>query len=80
MIEFYLYIYEKTPGYMIKSILNLKNQKFIKSKYKKLYFDLSKYVKSVLLKNKIKKIEKIKIDTFDINVIFLYIRCKNNTI
>ena len=43
-----------------------KNKIFFKSKYKKLYFDLSKYVKSVLLKNKIKKIEKIKIDTFDI--------------
>ncbi|MDC3119431.1 peptidoglycan editing factor PgeF [Candidatus Pelagibacter sp.] len=43
-----------------------KNKIFFKSKYKKLYFDLSEYVKSVLLKNKIKKIEKIKIDTFDI--------------
>ncbi len=43
-----------------------KNKIFFKSKYKKLYFDLSMYVKSVLLKNKIKKIEKIKIDTFDI--------------
>jgi YfiH family protein len=43
-----------------------KNKIFFKSKFKKLYFDLSKYVKSVLLKNKIKKIEKIKIDTFDI--------------
>lgn len=40
MIEFYLYIYEKTPEYMIKSILNLKNQKFIKSKYKKSIFSL----------------------------------------
>ena len=43
-----------------------KNKIFFKSKYKKLYFDLSKYVKSLLLKNKVKKIEKIKIDTFDI--------------
>jgi YfiH family protein len=43
-----------------------KNKIFFESKFKKLYFDLSKYVKSVLLKNKIKKIEKIKIDTFDI--------------
>lgn len=42
MIEFYLYIYEKTPGYMIKSILNLKNQKFIKSKYKKSTFSIPK--------------------------------------
>ena len=43
-----------------------KNKIFFKLKYKKLYFDLSKYVKYVLLKNKIKKIEKINIDTFDI--------------
>ena len=43
-----------------------KNKIFFKLKYKKLYFDLSKYVKSLLLKNKVKKIEKIKIDTFDI--------------
>jgi len=45
---------------------NRKNKKFFKIKRKKLYFDLSKYVKSILLKNKIKKIEKIKIDTFDV--------------
>ena len=43
-----------------------KNKIFFKLKHKKLYFDLSKYVKSLLLKNKVKKIEKIKIDTFDI--------------
>ena len=42
VIEFYLYIYEKTPGYMIKSIINLKNQKFIKSKYKKSTFSIPK--------------------------------------
>ena len=42
-----------------------KNKIFFRSKHKKLYFDLSNYVKSTLLKNKIKKIEKIKIDTFD---------------
>ena len=41
--------------------------KFFKIKYKKLYFDLPKYVKSCLLKNKIKNIESINIDTFDIN-------------
>ena len=41
------------------------NKKFFKIKRKKLYFDLSNYVKSILLKNKIKKIERIKIDTFD---------------
>ncbi len=44
-----------------------KNNKFFKTKYKKLYFDLPNYVKSCLLKNKIKKIESINIDTFDIN-------------
>ena len=42
-----------------------RNKIFFKIKRKKLYFDLSNYVKSTLLKNKIKKIEKIKIDTFD---------------
>jgi len=42
------------------------NKKFFKIKHKKLYFDLSNYVKSILLKNKIKKIERIKIDTFDL--------------
>jgi len=40
---------------------------FFKIKYKKLYFDLPKYVKSCLLKNKIKNIETLNIDTFDIN-------------
>ncbi len=44
-----------------------KNNKFFKIKYKKLYFDLPSYVKSCLLKNKIKNIEKMNIDTFDIN-------------
>ena len=44
-----------------------KNNKFFKIKYKKLYFDLPSYVKSCLLKNKIKNIEKMNIDTFDID-------------
>ena len=44
-----------------------KNNKFFKIKYKKLYFDLPKYVKSCLLKNKIKNIDLINIDTFNIN-------------
>jgi len=44
-----------------------KNNKFFKIKYKKLYFDLPKYVKSCLLNNKIKNIESLNIDTFDIN-------------
>ncbi len=42
-----------------------RNKIFFRIKRKKLYFDLSNYVKSMLLKNKIKKIEKIKIDTFN---------------
>ncbi len=44
-----------------------KNIKFFKIKYKRLYFDLPNYVKSCLLKNKIKNIDTIDIDTFDIN-------------
>ena len=43
-----------------------RNKIFFRIKHKKLYFDLSKYVKSILLKNKIKKIEKIKINTYDV--------------
>ena len=43
-----------------------KNNKFFKFKSKKLYFDLPKYVKSCLLKNKIKNIDSINIDTFDV--------------
>jgi len=43
-----------------------RNKIFFKMKRKKLYFDLSNYIKSILLKNNIKKIEKIKIDTFDL--------------
>ena len=44
-----------------------KNIKFFKIKNKKLYFNLPEYVKSCLLKNKIKNIESINIDTFDFN-------------
>ncbi len=42
-----------------------RNKIFFRIKQNKLYFDLSNYVKSMLLKNKIKKIENVKIDTFD---------------
>ena len=45
---------------------NKQNIRFFKIKYKKLYFDLPNYVKSCLLKNKIKNIESLNIDTFDI--------------
>ena len=44
---------------------DISNKIFFKIKRKKLYFNLSNYVKSILLKNKIKKIEIIKIDTFN---------------
>ena len=44
-----------------------KNYKFFKIKHKKLYFNLPNYIKSCLLKNKIKNIETINIDTFSIN-------------
>ncbi len=43
------------------------NNKFFKIKYKKLYFNLPNYVKSCLIKNKIKNIESINIDTFNTN-------------
>ena len=46
---------------------NKQNNRFFKIKYKKLYFNLPNYVKSCLLKNKIKKIESINIDTFNIS-------------
>ena len=45
---------------------NRRNKIYFREKRKRLYFDLSNYVKSILLKNNIKKIEKIKIDTFDL--------------
>ena len=43
------------------------NNKFFKIKNKKLYFDLPNYVKSRLLRNKIKNIETLNIDTFNAN-------------
>ena len=43
-----------------------KNKKYFKTKGNKLYFDLIKYVYSLLLQNKIRKIDTIKLDTFDI--------------
>ena len=43
------------------------NNRFFQLKHKKLYFNLPEYVKSCLLKNKIKNIETMNIDTFDIN-------------
>ena len=43
-----------------------KNLKYFKIHKQKLYFDLTKYIYSSLKNNKIKSIEAIKIDTFDI--------------
>ena len=43
------------------------NNKFFKIKNKKLYFDLPNYVKSRLLRNKIKNIETLNINTFNID-------------
>ena len=42
MIEFYIYIYEKFPKYLIKSISNLEKKKFINSSYKKSTFSIPK--------------------------------------
>ena len=42
MIEFYLYIYEKAPNYIIQSILNLKNQRYIQAHNKKSTFSIPK--------------------------------------
>ena len=41
------------------------NHKFFKMGKEKLYFNLSSYVKSLILKSGVKKIEKIDVDTFD---------------
>ena len=43
-----------------------KTIKYFKINNNKLYFDLPKYIYSLLLKNKIKNIETLKIDTFDV--------------
>jgi len=45
---------------------NKKNKIFFKKKSKKLYFNLPKYVKSLLLEYKIKNIETINVDTFNV--------------
>ena len=43
-----------------------KNLKYFKIKKNKLYFDLTKYVQALLLKSKIKNIDILNIDTFDV--------------
>jgi copper oxidase (laccase) domain-containing protein len=45
---------------------NKKNLVFFKIREKKLYFDLTKYVYESLKKNEIKKIDVLKIDTFNV--------------
>ena len=42
------------------------NHSFFKMSKKKLYFNLTSYVKSLILKSGVKKIEKIDIDTFEV--------------
>ena len=60
--------YEVKEDFKKKILKKNKNNIIFFKLYKsKLYFDLTKYVKSLLLKNRIKNIELIKIDTFDIN-------------
>ncbi len=41
------------------------NHKFFKMGKEKLYFNLSSYVKSLILKSGVKRIEKLEVDTFD---------------
>jgi len=59
--------YEVKDDFMKKFIKkDKKSLKYFKIENNKLYFDLSQYVYSQILQNKIKNIETIKIDTFDI--------------
>jgi polyphenol oxidase len=59
--------YEVKEGFIKKFIKkDRKNLKYFKINKKKLYFDLTKFVYSSLQSAKIKSIEAIKIDTFDI--------------
>ena len=59
--------YEVKDDFMKKFIKkDKKSLKYFKIENNKLYFDLSQYVYSQILQNKIKNIDTIKIDTFDI--------------
>ena len=59
--------YEVKDDFMKKFIKkDKKNLKYFKIENNKLYFDLSQYVYSQILQNKIKNIDTIKLDTFDI--------------
>jgi YfiH family protein len=44
---------------------NKTNHKFFKMRKEKLYFNLSSYVKSLIIKSGVKKIEKLDVDTFN---------------
>ena len=43
-----------------------KSKKYFKNKNNNLYFDLSQYIYSLILQNKVKNIDIVKLDTFDI--------------
>ena len=59
--------YEVKEGFKKKFIKkDKKNLKYFKTDNNKLYFDLTKYVHSLLLNNKIKNVETLKIDTFNV--------------
>ena len=59
--------YEVKDDFMKKFIKkDKKSLKYFKIENNKLYFDLSKYVYSQILQNKIKNIDTIKLDTFDV--------------
>ena len=59
--------YEVKDDFMKKFIKkDKKSLKYFKIENNKLYFDLSQYVYSQILQNKIKNIDTIKLDTFDI--------------
>ena len=59
--------YEVKDDFMKKFIKkDKKSIKYFKIENNKLYFDLSQYVYSQILQNKIKNIDTIKLDTFDI--------------
>ena len=59
--------YEVKDDFMKKFIKkDKKSLKYFKIKNNKLYFDLSQYVYSQILQNKIKNIDTIKLDTFDV--------------
>ena len=59
--------YEVKDDFMKKFIKkDKKSLKYFKIENNKLYFDLSQYVYSQILQNKIKNIDTIKLDTFDV--------------